>query len=523
VQTVTDAHGCATTSTFDGVTIACGSDVQVSDGTSLALEHSIDNQGTIYLGGTQLAGGGGSENSDPDLIIDNCVMLTGHCNIVLNESTFTNEDSIVSGDGGGTLTNVDNTISGGGTIGDCNLTLINQSCGTIDADLQYNALVLDTGTNCITNKGLLESTAYGDLVINSALDNSCGVVAASGGGYVQVEGAIHGGQATIADGTIEFDAYANVATSFTCGDQGALVLGAGSCFTGTVSNFAAGDAIDFLGVNFSNCTQLSYCASNDTLTVTDGQGDSQTIKLTGDYCASDFQVFNDGSGHAAVTVLQADPACDNWVTDSCTGISYQYVSNATASWLIAEAGAVSAGGYLASITDCEQNNFILNNITQGNTAWLGGSEQEAPLGSDHATNWYWVAGPDAGLPLTYANWNSLSSEPNNLDPPPYNIGEHFLQFLSDGTWNDEQGPIVQSGTTTDGYVIEQAPSESAGVVFTDPYVVPGTSNVVGDISFFDPNANDTFGTSVTAKGAGYVGEVALAPVTENGNTASLGF
>ena len=209
------------------------------------------------------------------------------------------------------------------------------------------------------------------------VENASGTVEAASGGYVDVQGNISGGQALIVDGTLEYDGHSDVATAFTDGVQGALVLGAGSSFTGRVSGFAAGDAIDFKGVNFGNGTHLTYSAEDNTLTVIDGQDDQQAIKLSGDgYGQSSFALFDDGTGHAAITVLQSDPGADNWSRDAAsTRDLFQYVSDPTATWLIAQAGAVSTGGYLAAITGPEENSFILS-LSSGQAAWLGGSDNE---------------------------------------------------------------------------------------------------------------------------------------------------
>jgi hypothetical protein len=87
-----------------------------------------------------------------------------------------------------------------------------------------------------------------------------------------------------------------------------------------VSGFAAGDILDFKGIDFSSCTDLIYCAGDGTLTVSDGSGHSSTVNLTGSYDPSDFAVFNDGTGHAAVAeppqanddiVIASDSALDD--------------------------------------------------------------------------------------------------------------------------------------------------------------------------------------------------------------------
>jgi hypothetical protein len=92
--------------------------------------------------------------------------LTGSGKVTLSN----NADNLLGSNGApATLTNVNNTISGAGTIGDGKLTLINQ--GTIDAN-QSNALVINTGSNTVINSGTLESTANGGLIIESNISNS---------------------------------------------------------------------------------------------------------------------------------------------------------------------------------------------------------------------------------------------------------------------------------------------------------------------------------------------------------------
>jgi hypothetical protein len=77
------------------------------------------------------------------------------------------------------------------------------------------------------------------------------------------------------------------------------VLGACSDFTGTVYGYSAGDVFDFAGIDFSDAS-LIYCAADGTLTVSDSLH-HETIHLDGSYDASDFGLFDDGDGHAAVS------------------------------------------------------------------------------------------------------------------------------------------------------------------------------------------------------------------------------
>ncbi len=57
----------------------------------------------------------------------------------------------------------------------------------------------------------------------------------------------------------------------------------------------------------------------------------------------------------------------------------------------------------------------------------------------------------------------------------------------------------------------------------DPVVVPGTSNVIGNIDFAAPNPADSLTASVTPQGSDYVGTFTLDPLTKSNGAASLGF
>ena len=85
--------------------------------------------------------------------------------------TLSNNAGNVIGSNGApaTLTNVKNTIAGAGTIADGDLTMVNQ--GVINAN-QIRALVINTGSNTITNSGTLKATSNGGLDIESNVSNS---------------------------------------------------------------------------------------------------------------------------------------------------------------------------------------------------------------------------------------------------------------------------------------------------------------------------------------------------------------
>ncbi len=198
-----------------------------------------------------------------------------------------------------TLTNVDNTISGAGHLGDGVMILVNQ--GTIIAT-GTNALEIDTGANTIVNSGTLEATGSGGLVIDSNVDNS-GLLWANGGN-ITVHGSVTGGTAVM-DGTatIEFGAASSTNVTFDAGASGTLKLADSFDFSGIVSGFNQDDHIDLLDMAFGAGTAASYvenqAGTGGTLSVTDG-AHTANIALLGQYSADNFTLATD---HASGTLL----------------------------------------------------------------------------------------------------------------------------------------------------------------------------------------------------------------------------
>jgi hypothetical protein len=103
------------------------------------------------------------------------------------------------------------------------------------------------------------------------------------------------------------------------------------------------------------------------------------------------------------------------------------------SWLDAQAAAVAMGGYLATLTSAEENQFVFELIPL--EAWTHPAEwAEGPWlgGSDAASegNWQWVTGE----PWDYTSW--LGGQPDN-----WNDIENYLCFW--GNWSDETPPTAE--------------------------------------------------------------------------------
>jgi hypothetical protein len=261
----------------------------ISDGAILPLSGIIDNSGTIELNST---------GSETDLeLIEHGITLQGHGQVILSDSS---ENVITGTVSDVTLTNVDNTISGAGHLGDSVMILVNQ--GTIIAT-GTNSLEIDTGANTIVNSGTLEATGSGGLVIESNLDNS-GLLWANGAN-IEVHGSVTGGTALM-DGaaTIEFGAATSANVTFDAGATGTLKLVDSFDFSGIVSGFNQNDHIDLVDMAFGAGTAAGYvenqAGTGGTLSVTDG-AHTVNIALLGQYSADDFTVAADSTSGTLVS------------------------------------------------------------------------------------------------------------------------------------------------------------------------------------------------------------------------------
>ena len=99
------------------------------------------------------------------------------------------------------MTNVNNTISGAGNIGNGSMAFTNQAAGVVNATSALgNALTITTGTAGATNLGLMEASSGGTLQLENAIANTNGTtngtIEALNGGTVLLNGS------TISGGTI---------------------------------------------------------------------------------------------------------------------------------------------------------------------------------------------------------------------------------------------------------------------------------------------------------------------------------
>jgi hypothetical protein len=307
----TIAAEAGTTTTFDNLTIAAGTSIAVTDGSTLTLDGTITNDGSIALEST---------GDSTELLLGSSLTLAGGGTVTL-ANVAGNADEILGGGSVKTLTDSNDVIAGAAAIGDGDATLqLSLKAGsTIDANTTA-ALVLDTGNSEI-DAGLIEATGSGGLTIDDAVTNT-GTLAADGG-TLSVARAITGtGKAEVFSGSLlDFAGSDTNAVTFenNAANTGILALGDAPAFSGTVAGFfnksGNSDTLDLQDIKFASAawsfTQSS--SSQGMLTVADGNGDTASIALLGQYVAAGqtvtsasstiFQTASDDLTHTIGTLL----------------------------------------------------------------------------------------------------------------------------------------------------------------------------------------------------------------------------
>ncbi len=322
-------------STLDGSTSPANNaaTLTVVDGTELALTGSINNSGTIVVDGSSAATAIG---------IDGHVTLHGGGQIDLSDSN----ENYIFGNAGATLTNLDNTISGSGDIG--NGSLVFDNAGVIETH-GSSALIIDTGLNVFVNTGKLE-TDGGSLIVDSPVTG--------------------GGSAVIAGGTLEFFHASDNNVSFSGDGAGMLALDQSQSFTGHISGFGSQDQIDLGDITFSTKTTLSFTADSDgtggTLTVSDGLH-TAALDMLGNYTAASFVTSTDGHGGTMVdeaSITTADQG-GSIITNTAAGQSAAATADGTVTFVNVDSSDTATASFTPNDAGYA-GTFSLDPVSQSN-------------------------------------------------------------------------------------------------------------------------------------------------------------
>ena len=198
--------------TLSGVTNKGTYAVQNAEGTQLT--GTFTNQGTVQMN---------SVGNTTELQANGAVTLTGGGTIVMSDNV---NNYLLQSVSGSSMTNVNNTISGSGNIGNGAMAFTNDAGGTVDAlSSSGHTLTIQTGAAAATNLGLMEAGSGGELVLDGTIANTNGTtngtIEALNGGTVLLNGStINGGTLTTAGtgvvtvaGTAELNGATNTVTN----------------------------------------------------------------------------------------------------------------------------------------------------------------------------------------------------------------------------------------------------------------------------------------------------------------------
>ena len=164
-------------------------------------------------------------------------------------------------------------------------------------------------------------------------------------------------------------------------------------------------------------------------------------------------VFGWSSGAGAVPI--------QWtVAEGGNGHFYEAVDlGIEVSWDDAKSAAEAAGGYLATITSAEEDDWVTANLlplisgTRGDGAigpWIGGYQDlSSPAYAEPSGGWVWITGE----PWDYTAW--YPNEPNNGGSNGEKYLHYYVSHLSG--WND-------NSHTPDSYIIETVPEPSTALL-----------------------------------------------------------
>jgi filamentous hemagglutinin len=262
---------------------------------------SVSNNSDLYIGGTfnntNKTGGivlNGTANNTELRLTGATTTFTGGGAVVMG----TGGDNEIQGDSGAanTLTNVNNTISGVGNLGNGAMTFVNQTAGVVNAN-QTGQLTLNVNGG-VTNTGTLEATNTGGLfIVNTGITNTGGVIEATGSGaHVDLQ------SSTISGGSLESGAGAQIdvvggQTAYLNGSATAVTITSGSNVN--VNNnaylYASGSIINDGTINLegtANSTELRLRTPSTTLS-----GGGQVVMGTG----GDNEIQGDGGAANTLT------------------------------------------------------------------------------------------------------------------------------------------------------------------------------------------------------------------------------
>ena len=432
---------------LNGVTISSGSTVEINSGTTLTLGGTVTNSGTLSVAnGATLEVTGTFDNSGTialnstgnatDLMIAGNATLSGNGKVTHSNNSG---NAIVSNGAAATLTNVNNTISGAGTIGDSHLTLINQ--GTINANDSV-ALIINTGSNTITNSGTLEATSTGGLDIDSNVSNSTTIEALGTNAIVVIESVITNTATGVilasgTNATVELDG-ATIS-------GGTLETSGSNAFIETVSGGA--DVLNGVTISSGSTVEIN---SGTTLTLGGTVTNSGTLLVNGGTLNINGAVTGgmvEIEGKGTVTSTANETVAElNTVSTATLAISSGTFTITNGTGAGVQAGTISvANGATLEVTGTFDNSgtIALNSTGNATDLMIAGNATLSGNGKVTHSNNSGNAVVSNGAAATLTNVNNTISGAGT-------IGDSHLTLINQGTINanDSVALIINTGSNT---------------------------------------------------------------------------
>ncbi len=185
--------------------------------------------------------------------------------------------------------------------------------------------------------------------------------------------------------------------------------------------------------------------------------------------------------------LKKNGAVAGWLVNPANG--HYYRSGVPSSWTDANAEATALGGYLVSIQNGAENQWLLEHFAGIGQGWIGFTD------NGHEGSFTWTN----GQPVTFTNFKS--GEPNGGG------SENFVQiYLDSGQWND----LSNSDRQIPG-IIERNDATGLQVEFTQDDINSGLISYqhYADSYSTQANASDSFVFTVSDPNGGTVGPLRL--------------
>ncbi len=302
---------------------------------------SLADTGTVTVSGTTLLSGGGMEGGSSTarhgrLAAEGLLVIAGGYTALDGGFTVTAD---------GTTDWTSGTIYFGydpaGTIGGTNTFVNAKGASFDDQDTGSDQIYLSSGTGVFDNAGLFDKTAASGgstTTISIAFDNSGTLEVQSGtlsltgtaensglfeaaGGTLDVENTITGvGRLIIGAGSeIELGCTTADAATFN-GNAGTLRLDNPASYSGTLSDFVAGDALVLGNTDAISETPWGFNGTTTTLTVGLNEGGPLTFTLAGNYSDAAFSASFNGSD-TTLTLSPDPPGPISWESAASGGWS----------------------------------------------------------------------------------------------------------------------------------------------------------------------------------------------------------